>query len=54
MLTYAYIVHIEEVLDRGPLLTDYLPLGPVDEDEDTMRNHEFPVWLGRIDHFELE
>ena len=26
-LTYLVIVHIEEVLDRGALLTDHLPLG---------------------------
>jgi hypothetical protein len=38
-LTYACILHIEEVLDMGPLLTDYLPLGHVDEDEDMIRNH---------------
>lgn len=50
-LTYNCIVHVEEVLDRGPLMTDFVPLGSSDEDEDedTTRLHEFPVWPGRID-----
>ena len=47
--TYPVIVHIEEVLDGGSLLTDHLSLSFVDDNWDTTRMHRFPVWLGWID-----
>ncbi|XBJ14712.1 hypothetical protein VPH35_006705 [Triticum aestivum] len=47
---FPVIMHVKEVVDRGPLLTEglaveYLP----DEDEDLTRKHTFTTWRGKID-----
>ena len=43
-------IHVKEVIDRGPLLTEGLPneLLP-DEDVDLSRKHTFTTWRGKID-----
>ena len=40
-LTYLMIVHMEEVLDRGSLLTDHLPLSRLNKKRETTCKHRF-------------
>lgn len=45
---YNVIVHVKQVVDRGPLMTDsdaFLP----DEGTDLSRRHKFKTWRGKID-----
>uniref|UniRef100_A0A8I6Z4S7 DUF4283 domain-containing protein n=1 Tax=Hordeum vulgare subsp. vulgare TaxID=112509 RepID=A0A8I6Z4S7_HORVV len=49
-IDYTVIMHVKEVIDRGPLLTEgladeFLP----DEGVDLTRKHTFATWRGKID-----
>uniref|UniRef100_A0ACD5X721 Uncharacterized protein n=1 Tax=Avena sativa TaxID=4498 RepID=A0ACD5X721_AVESA len=47
---YNLIVHVKEVIDRGPLLTEGLPSAFLpDEEENLSRKHVFKTWRGKID-----
>jgi hypothetical protein len=47
-LVHPLIIHVLEVVDRTPVVTDY-PLDSVDKDEDTTRRHIHSWWGGRVD-----
>jgi hypothetical protein len=47
---FPVIMHVKEVVDRGPLLTEGLAVEFLpDEDEDLTRKHTFSTWRGKID-----
>ena len=47
---YPLIVHMKDVLDRGELLTEGVPLAYLpDSDEDLSRIHTFETWRGKVD-----
>ncbi|KAI4969217.1 hypothetical protein ZWY2020_000131 [Hordeum vulgare] len=47
---YELIVHVKNVIDRGDLLAEDLPLKYLpDEDEDLSRIHHFQTWRGKVD-----
>ena len=45
---YNIIVHVEEVTDRGPIMTEGTQLYD-DDYRNTKRTHRFPTWSGRVD-----
>ena len=49
MMVFPVIIHVKEVLDSGPLMSElpskYLP----DEDVDLSRIHVFDTWRGKVD-----
>jgi hypothetical protein len=47
-MEYNVIVHVKEVVDRGPLMMDSSAFAP-DDDEDLSRRHKFETWRGKID-----
>ncbi|XBH92910.1 hypothetical protein VPH35_083945 [Triticum aestivum] len=49
-IDFTMAIHVKEVIDHGPLLTEGLPneLLP-DEDVDLSRKHTFTTWRGKID-----
>ncbi|XBI77008.1 hypothetical protein VPH35_070179 [Triticum aestivum] len=47
---FSVIMHVKEVVHRGPLLTEGLAVEFLpDEDEDLTRKHTFTTWRGKID-----
>ena len=48
-MVFLVIIHVKEVLDRGPLMSElpskYLP----DEGVDLSRIHVFDTWCGQVD-----
>ncbi|XP_040258182.1 uncharacterized protein [Aegilops tauschii subsp. strangulata] len=47
---FPVIMHVKEVVDRGPLLTEGLAVELLpDEDEDITWKHTFTTWCGKID-----
>jgi hypothetical protein len=46
---YNLILHVKEVIDRGPLMMDGTDFYP-DDDEDLSRKHKFKTWRGKIDN----
>jgi hypothetical protein len=46
---YNIIIHIEEVVDRGPVISDNALYSSSDSDQDTKRVHRFETWNGRVD-----
>jgi hypothetical protein len=47
-MDYNVIVHLKEVIDRGPLMMEDTAFAP-DEDEDLSRKHKFKTWRGKMD-----
>ena len=47
---FNLLIHVKEVIDRGPLLTEGITdASSSDEDEDLSRRHTFQTWRGKID-----
>lgn len=49
VMAYSVLVHVEVVVDRGPLCTDLLAAYLSDEGVNLTRCHVFDAWRGRVD-----